>query len=78
MRRHLAVASISIAMLCLPSGVRAAHWTWTCQAASAGGGSSGDGATRKEAEDQALGNCAARSVRFSECRIFKCSRARAR
>ena len=81
----LALILSAIVLLSVPSGVRAAHWapiwtpiwTWTCQAVSAGGGSSGDGATRKEAEDRALGNCAARSARFSECRIYKCNRIRA-
>ena len=79
MGRAVALALTVLAIvLCLPSAARAAHWTWICQAASTGGGSSGDGATRKEAEDRALGNCAARSARFSECRIFKCGRERAR
>jgi hypothetical protein len=86
MGRAAAFASIASAfvILSLPSGARAAAWSltwsvswiWTCQAASTGGGSSGEGAARKEAEDRALGNCAARSARFSECRIYKCDRHR--
>ena len=79
MRRAVAVASISTAIFALlalsfPSGAAAAYWTWTCQAESNGASSAGDGDTKKEAQDRALGNCASRSARFAECRILKCSR----
>ncbi|MFZ3357854.1 MAG: hypothetical protein WCA56_08965 [Xanthobacteraceae bacterium] len=76
MRRAAVLAFIASAVVVLGpiSGAMAASSSWTCQAASSGGASSGDGATRKEAEDSALANCAARSARFSICRAFNCRR----
>jgi hypothetical protein len=51
------------------SSARAA---WLCQAESGSGSASGVGSSHKEAEDRALGNCAATSARFAICRIVSC------
>jgi hypothetical protein len=79
MSRAVAPTSISFAtvvfatvVLLFPSGAAAA--AWTCQAESASGTGSGGGPSRKEAEDRALGYCAAKSARFSVCRIVTCHR----
>jgi len=76
MRRAVAVIVIlvAIAVLAVPSGAWAS--SWMCQAESGSGFASGGGSSRKEAEDRALGNCAATSARFAACRIVRCERAR--
>jgi hypothetical protein len=75
MRRAVVVTVIiAIGILCVPSGASAS--SWTCQAESGSGGASGGGSSRKEAEDRALGNCAATSARFAACRIVRCERGR--
>jgi len=76
MRRAVAltVMLFAIIALALPSGARAS--SWTCQAESLSGSASGGGGSRQEAEDRALGNCAAHSARFAICRIVICRRGR--
>jgi hypothetical protein len=71
MRRAVALTlmALSIAVLAPCSGASAA---WNCQAESGSGTASGAGSSRKEAEDRALGNCAATSARFAICRIVTC------
>ncbi len=76
MSRAVALSLIALAFVALgfPTGVKAA--SWTCQAESLSGTASGGGASRKDAEDRALGNCAASSARFAICRIVVCRRGR--
>jgi hypothetical protein len=79
MRRAVAVSCIAFAIafsfvVLLPAGALAS--AWACQAESASGAATGVGSSRKEAEDRALGNCAANSARFAICRIVICRHGR--
>ena len=71
MRRAIAVAATSLAIVVM-SPCSGAFAAWICQSESASGTASGVGSSRKEAEDRALGNCAATSHRFAICRIVSC------
>jgi len=75
MRRAVALAAVSLAMVAM-SPCPDAFAAWICQSESASGTASGAGSSRKEAEDRALGNCAATSQRFAICRIVTCHRGR--
>ena len=70
-----AVAIVSAALLLAAFAPRPAHAAWTCFAESNSGSASASEASRKEAEDRALANCATASARFAICKIVKCQRA---
>ena len=71
MRRAVALAAMSLTIVVM-SPCSGAFAAWTCQAESVSGTASGAGASRREAQDRALGNCAATSQRFAICRIVTC------
>jgi hypothetical protein len=73
MKAAACVIALSLAVLVLPRQAAAA---WTCEAESGSGTGAGAGTSRKEAEDHALGYCAANSARFAMCRIIQCRRGR--
>ena len=69
------LVALSVIVPSLPCGAATAA-PWTCQAESASGTSPGSGDLRQDAEDAALANCAAKSARFSTCKIIACRRTR--
>jgi hypothetical protein len=76
MRRTAALTLIAFAVAApfTPSAARASQWN--CLAESKSGSASATEASRQEAEDRALANCASISARFAICKIVKCQRVR--
>jgi hypothetical protein len=72
-RNLISTAFVALLVSSAPSRAWAA---WTCEAESPSGSATGIGASRKEAEDRALSNCAGASARFAICRIYTCHRGR--